>query len=162
MYRPSDSRIEYNDRFEDFMDKISNEGKEIILMDDFNKKICTDHCDTYWLHFVLSLGLSNLICQPTRVISNSCTLIDQSYTNREDKISCVNVCKLTISDHYAIFGYHRLNISECKYLHQTKTYRYFKHYDADAFRNELVDVPWETIEHFMWYGSGLEFIIFLK
>ena len=72
------------------------------------KKICTDHCDTYWLHFVLSLGLSNLICQPTRVISNSCTLIDQIYTNREDKISCVNVCKLTISDHYAIFGYHRL------------------------------------------------------
>ena len=38
LYRPPDSRIEYNDRFEDFMDKVSNEGKEIILMGDFNKK----------------------------------------------------------------------------------------------------------------------------
>ena len=32
LYSPPDSRIEYNDRFEDFMDKVSNEGKEIILM----------------------------------------------------------------------------------------------------------------------------------
>ena len=38
LYRPPDSRIEYNDRFEDFMDKVSNVGKEIILMGDFNKK----------------------------------------------------------------------------------------------------------------------------
>ena len=38
LYRPPDSRTEYNDRFEDFMDKVSNEGKEIILMGDLNKK----------------------------------------------------------------------------------------------------------------------------
>ena len=30
LYRLPDSGIEYNDRFEDFMDKVSNEGKEII------------------------------------------------------------------------------------------------------------------------------------
>ena len=36
---PPDSRIDYNNRFEDFMDKVSNEGKEIILMCDFNKKM---------------------------------------------------------------------------------------------------------------------------
>ena len=77
LYRPLDSRIEYNDRFEDFMDKVSHMGKEIILTGDFNKKkICTDHCDTYWLNFTLSLGLCQLICQPTRVTSNSRTLID--------------------------------------------------------------------------------------
>ena len=38
LYRRSDSRIEYNDIFENFMDTVSNEGKEIILMGDFNKR----------------------------------------------------------------------------------------------------------------------------
>ena len=30
LYRPPDSRTEYNDSFEDFMEKVSNEGQEII------------------------------------------------------------------------------------------------------------------------------------
>ena len=30
LYRPPDSRTEYNDSFEDFMDKVSNEGQKII------------------------------------------------------------------------------------------------------------------------------------
>lgn len=34
MYRPPDSRIEFNDRFESFMDIVSMEGKEIILLGD--------------------------------------------------------------------------------------------------------------------------------
>ena len=61
-YCPPDSRNEYNDKFEDFMDKDSSEGKEIILMGDFNKKkICTDHCDTYWLNVTLSLGSHSMV-----------------------------------------------------------------------------------------------------
>ena len=39
MYRPPDSKIEYNDRFEDFIDIVLNEEKEFILLGDFNK-IC--------------------------------------------------------------------------------------------------------------------------
>ena len=148
LYRPPNSRLEYNDRFKDFMDKVSNEGKEIILTGDFNKNLCTDHFDTYWLNFTLSLDLSQLICQHTRVTSNSRSLIDHIYTNIEDKISSVNVCKLTISDHYTIFGNRRLNISERKNAHQAITYGYFKHFDVDAFRSEWFDVPWEIIENF--------------
>ena len=37
IYRPPDSRVEYNDRFEDFIDILINEGKEFILLGDFNK-----------------------------------------------------------------------------------------------------------------------------
>ena len=92
-------------------------------MGDFDKSLWTDHCDTYWLNFMLSLGFSQLICQPTRVTSNPRTLIDHIYINREKTISSVNVCKLTISDHYAIFGYRRLNISGRTNSHQTITYR---------------------------------------
>ena len=49
LYRPPDSRIEYNDRFEDFMDNVSNEGKEIIFMVILIKK-------KYSLTIVTSIG----------------------------------------------------------------------------------------------------------
>ena len=39
MYRPPDSRVEYNDRFEDFLENASEEGKEIILLVDFKQEL---------------------------------------------------------------------------------------------------------------------------
>ena len=66
LYRYPDSMIGYNNRFEDFVDKVSREGKELILKGDFNKSVCNDHCVTYWLHFMLFGGLSQLICHPTK------------------------------------------------------------------------------------------------
>ena len=38
MYRPPNSKVEFNDRFENFIDIVSREGKEMILLGDFNKK----------------------------------------------------------------------------------------------------------------------------
>ena len=32
IYRPPDSKIEYNDRFEEFIDFVSNQNKEFILL----------------------------------------------------------------------------------------------------------------------------------
>ena len=37
MDRPPNSKVEFVDRFESFIDNVSSEGKEIILMGDFNK-----------------------------------------------------------------------------------------------------------------------------
>ena len=61
-------------------------------MGDFSRNLSIDNCDTYWLNFTLSLGLSQLIRQPTRLTSNSRTLINHIYTNREDTLSIVNFC----------------------------------------------------------------------
>ena len=68
--------------------------------------------------------------------------------NREDIYLMSVFVDLTISDHYAIFGYRKLNISQRKNSHQTIVYRSFKHFDADAFRNELCQIPWEITESF--------------
>ena len=38
-------------------------------------------------------------------------------------------------------------MSERKSAHQTITYRSFKHFHVDAFRNELFFVPWGIIEN---------------
>ena len=83
MYRPPDSRVEYNDRFEDFIENVSKEDKEIILLGDFNKNLFEDNLDREWQNLTLSLGLTQMISQPTRVTPNSKTLIDHIYTSTE-------------------------------------------------------------------------------
>ena len=93
MYRPPHSRVEYSDRFEDFIENASEEGKEIILLGDFNKNLFEDNLDREWQNLTLSLGLTQLISQPTRVTSSSKTLIYHIYTSNEDNISSVRVKK---------------------------------------------------------------------
>ena len=71
MYRPPDSKIEYNDRFEEFIVTVLNEEKEFILLGDFNKNLLNADTDREWGNFTISLGLSQLISEPTRVTSNT-------------------------------------------------------------------------------------------
>ena len=103
MYRPPDSRVEYDDRLEEFIDNVSQEGKEIILLGDFNKNLLPGTANNEWENFMLSLRLSQIISEPTRVTNTSSTLIDHIYTSYEENISSVRVGKLTINDNYAVF-----------------------------------------------------------
>ena len=64
MYRPPHSRVEYSDRFEDFIENASEEGKEIILLNDFNKNLFEDNLDIEWQNLTLSLG-------PTDITTNT-------------------------------------------------------------------------------------------
>ena len=52
MYRPPASKNEFSDRFENFIDYVPNEGKEIILLGN----ILNDHEDAEWETFTTSLG----------------------------------------------------------------------------------------------------------
>ena len=141
MYRPPDSKVEYCDRFEDMIEHASEEGEEIILLGDFNKNLSVDNLDREWQNLTLSLGLTQLISQPTRVAPNSKTLIDHIYTSHEDNIASVSVSKQTISDHYAVFGNRKQNHVVHKYSHQTITYRSFKHFDQQEFIDDLSKIP---------------------
>ena len=76
MYRPPDSRIEYSYRFEEFIENAAEEGKEIILLGDFNKNLLEDNLEREWKNLSLSLGLTQLISQPTRITSSSRTFLN--------------------------------------------------------------------------------------
>ena len=60
--------------------------------------------DREWGNFTTSLGLSQLISEPTRVTSNNQTLRDHIYTINDDNIRNVDVEKLCVSDHYGFFA----------------------------------------------------------
>ena len=148
MYRPPNSKVEFVDRFESFIDKVSSERKEIILLGDFNKNLLNERKDIEWENFTTSLGFSQLVYDPTRVTENSSTLIDHIYTNFDENITHVHVCKISISDHYAIFGNRKLNNCVKSNSHQTINYRSFKNFDENRFICDMQEVPWETIEYF--------------
>ncbi|MES9882038.1 MAG: reverse transcriptase family protein, partial [Sedimenticola sp.] len=156
MYRPPDSKVEWADRFEDCIDHVANEGKEIIILGDMNKNLLCDQISAEWLNFIHSLGLSQMVAEPTRVTSTTSTLIDHVYTNYEENISEVKVSKLCTSDHYAITCNRKLNYCVGKNSHQSITYRSFKHFNEPAFVTELNSVPWEVIQNFEHIDDILE------
>ena len=157
MYRPPDSRVEYNDRFEDFIENASKEGKEIILLGDFNKNLFEDNLDREWQNLTLSFGLTQMISQPIRVTHNSKSLIDHIYTSTEENISCVSVKELIVSDHYAIFGNRKINFVH-KHSHQTITCRSFncicRWFEANALGN------FRYFWRCKWMRTGMEYVIF--
>ena len=57
-------------RFERFLDIVVNEGKETILLyvGDFNKDLLNIDVNREWLVFTESLGPTQLVTEPTRVI----------------------------------------------------------------------------------------------
>ena len=71
----------------------------MILLGDFNRNLLNKHKDIEWDNFITSLGLIQLVCDPTRVANTSSTLIDRIYTNFDENIAHVHVCKISISDH---------------------------------------------------------------
>ena len=148
MYRPPHSRIEFNDRFENFIDHVMSEDKEIILMGDFNKNLINEEMEPEWINFTTSLGLSQLVKNPTRTTETSSSLIDHIYTNCEENISRVHVGKFSISDHFAIFGNRKLNVQIKNKEHHAITYRSFRHFDENLFCKDLSEVPWEIIATF--------------
>ena len=53
-YRPPNSKVEFNDKFENCIDIVSREGKEMILFGVFNKNLLNAHKDIEWDNLVTS------------------------------------------------------------------------------------------------------------
>ena len=60
----------------------------------------------------------------------------------------MNVERLCLSDHYAVFCNRKTQSKIIKNTHQTITYRSFKNFEVDRFLKDLNSVPWEIIEQF--------------
>ena len=148
IYRPPDSKVEFNEWFEEFIDKVIGENKEYILMGDFNKKLLNVDTNIEWGNFTTSLGLTQLIDEPTRVTTESQTLIDLIYTNTEENIQSVAVNNICLSDHFGVFRTRKSHSIVGKKTHQVIKYRSFKHFDELKFLRDLSRVPWEIIQNF--------------
>ena len=109
IYRtPSSNKAETIQIFENIFDKLSAENKDIILATDQN----IDYLDIENTHvqnlinISFASGILPSITKPTRVTTNSATLIDNIYASasRENKVVS-GVLSHDISDHFPIFAF---------------------------------------------------------
>ena len=75
-----------------------------------------------------------MIEESTRVTSHSSTLIGHFYTNSPDKI-VISVTKLTISDHYLIYGIRKFRT--LKGTSNIIEFRDFKHFNEEHFLDDV-------------------------
>ena len=107
IYRPPNQNI---DEFIIFLNsltaKISKENKLFYLMGDFNLNLMNHHCHqltSEFLDIMYSNMFSPLITHPTRITSNTATLIDNIFTNHLDNLAFSGLLFTDISDPLSIF-----------------------------------------------------------
>ena len=156
LYRHPNEGVQWNEHFEDLMENILANQKEIYLLGDFNRDLINENTKTAWLEYMEPFGLHQKVNFPTRKIAQSQTLIDHIYCNVEANVSSVNVPEIGLSDHFPIFLTRKTNCTEPKFSHHTITYRSFKFFNEQMFINDLQSAPWDVIKIFDDTNDALE------
>jgi exonuclease III len=137
-YRNPSERINWMDNFTAMMDAVSLEGKEIILLGDFNIDLLKT--TNQWTTLTNSFNLHQLIKTPTRVTATSQTLIDHIYVSNKNNVieTCVPIS--AISDHYPIcITWSKKGAKIPKTGHKTITYRCFSKFDKNVFLSDVIN-----------------------
>ena len=103
IYRPPNSGILWNSIFEDCIENVLMEEKEIYLIGDINRDLLNNHINNVWTEYMEPFGLTQLVSKATRVTSNSRTLIDHIYSNCPENVNSLDVPNIGLSDHFPIF-----------------------------------------------------------
>ena len=91
-------------------------------------------------------GLKQLINEPTRVTESSSTLIDLIYTIYVDRVDCSGVSHIAISDHSLVYVYRKISSDLPSKGHSSISYRNFRNFDRENFRNEISQQDWSFNE----------------
>ena len=147
-YRPPDSPIGIFSPFESLIGKLDSENVEFFVLGDMNCDMVTARYDndTSKLKNIADVyGLEQLIAEPTRITPTSSTLIDLIYTNCSDKIACSGVCHVGISDHSMVYVYRKLSLNGMSNGHNSITYRNFRKFDCQNFRDDIQSQCWNNV-----------------
>ena len=147
-YRPPDSPIGIFSPFESLIGKLDSENVEFFILGDMNCDMVTARYDndTSKLKNIADVyGLEQLIPEPTRITPTSSTLIDLIYTNCSDKIACSGVCHVGISDHSMVYVYRKLALNGMSNGHNSITYRNFRKFDCQNFRDDIQSQCWNNV-----------------
>ena len=127
---------------------ISNEDKTCLLMGDFNinllnvetKKAVSNFYDLMCSHF-----FAPYILQPTRIVDNSKTLIDNIFMNCLEFETFSGNLTSQISDHLVQFIVINNFYKQKPRLENKLIQRNYQFFNKDEFKNDLKDIIWENI-----------------
>ena len=149
IYRHPNETVNWNEGFDNYLDKVLECEKEMYLMGDFNRDLMQTNIKQSWVEYMESFGLHQTVNMPTRVTDQSATLIDHIYSNTHANILTIAVPHLGLSDHFPVFVSRKTNGScDVKNTHYTISYRSFKNFDENKFIDDLKSTPWDIIKVF--------------
>ena len=148
-YRPPCSPTDLFSSCDSFIGNLDSLDLAYYLFGDLNCNLAspTPDANTLRLLEISDLyGLKQLINEPTRVTESSFTLIDLIYTNYTDRVGCSGVSHMAISDHSLVYIYRKLSSDLPSKGHSAISYRFFRNFDRENFRNEIPQQNWSFDE----------------
>ena len=109
LYRPPKQNLQdFIDGLDSFLVRISKENKACYLMADWNLDLMKHHKHdktSEFLDIMFSRAFFPLISRPTRITSNTASLIDNIFTNDVTNCAVSGLLFTDISDHLPIFPF---------------------------------------------------------
>ncbi|CAB4033454.1 RNA-directed DNA polymerase from transposon BS, partial [Paramuricea clavata] len=120
----------------------------IYILGDLNCNLLkTDNRDAKALNtFCHSYNLTQLINSPTRVTEGSKSLLDVIIVSETKQVQKAGVMESSISDHDLVYVALRLKKARTKPVFITT--RSFKHFNSQAFNNDVALAPWSIVDAF--------------
>ena len=149
IYRHPSSAIDrfIESYFKETLTSIGKEKKKCTILGDFNADLLKvgEHSETCDFYDILSsFGYKPLIMQPTRVTSETATLIDNIFINDIESRSSGGNITTSISDHFPQFCF--MDIFDKPKQREAPRYgRSYKNFNDDEFNNELKKINWNEL-----------------
>lgn len=138
IYRPPNSRVDFMDNLENYLNELDEQDKELIITGDLNCDLSTPDLQSHsrrLMDIFRLLQLKQLIVDPTRITENTETLLDIIATNRPEKVKDSGVIHLGISDHSLVYSCLKVSVPRDK--PKIVESRNFKYYNKDSFNDHL-------------------------
>ena len=146
---------------------LSNIGtKSYILCCDVNINLVnsTSHKQNQdFVDILAGLGLYSLINLPTRITTNSSTLIDIIFTNISEYCTNGVLIDDTVSDHLPIFTCVKMKNTKASHKNEYKFIRCMADRNYENFIDELKQLSWNDLYHISYVNEAYDkFIVTLK
>ena len=150
VYRvPNSSCPDSITNYELITNKLQNENKEIIIGTDQHFDYLNTHCaySKHLLETFFAAGLVPTIIRPTRITSESATLIDNIYVsgNRLEHLRS-GILVANISDHFPIFVSTGKNVRHCKHKNNINSFRKLDTTSIDRINTLLLATDWSSLQ----------------
>lgn len=148
IYRPPNQNpCDFMSDLDYLLSKVSKENKLCHMLGDFNLNLMNLDCHQPTSEF-LDLTYSNmfypLITRPTRITSNTATLIDNIFTNNLNNVMLNGLLFTDISDHLPVFSIFRDQCNDSNKITDI-IYRDKSESNVLKFQNELRNFSWSNL-----------------
>lgn len=147
LYRPPKSNVLQSlDLLNNAMSHLVPTSDNIIFAGDFNLNLLRPNYSgvDHFNNFLESFNLTQLVNEPTRVTSQSSTLIDILVASDKDLINSIKVSDSNgISDHFLVSCF--VTCIKSKISPKLVTYREFKYFNEERFQYDLHSINWDYI-----------------